>query len=138
MGASFAALFLALLGCGTDVDEGTAFVTTSDSGTGGGTTTADVPIDMEEGDESGEGSAEGGSTDSTGGDADDSTGEGTGDGDSECGNGQVDETEQCDGANLNGFSCEQLGYGGGMLGCDPMTCTYDTSNCTPDDGGTSG
>ncbi|WAS97519.1 hypothetical protein [Nannocystis punicea] len=46
-----------------------------------------------------------------------------------CGNGQIDPNEQCDGANLNGFTCESLGNAGGSLGCDPVTCTFDTSLC---------
>jgi hypothetical protein len=46
-----------------------------------------------------------------------------------CGNGQIDPNEQCDGANLNGFTCEALGNAGGSLGCDPVTCTFDTSLC---------
>lgn len=46
-----------------------------------------------------------------------------------CGNGNIDPNEQCDGANLNGFTCESLGNAGGSLGCDPVTCTFDTSLC---------
>lgn len=53
-----------------------------------------------------------------------------------CGNGTVDTGEQCDSSNLNGFSCVDLGFAGGTLACDPVTCTYDSSNCTT--GGTSG
>jgi hypothetical protein len=37
--------------------------------------------------------------------------------------------EQCDGANLNGFTCEALGNAGGTLQCDPVTCTFDTQLC---------
>lgn len=56
-----------------------------------------------------------------------------------CGNGEVDPNEQCDGANLNGFTCESLGNAGGTLGCDPVTCTFDTSMCMGNgSGGTSG
>jgi hypothetical protein len=72
------------------------------------------------------------------GDGDPATGDGdgdpsTGDGDTGapvCGNGVVDLGEQCDGAQLNGISCNDLGYAGGTLGCDPITCTYDASACT--------
>lgn len=46
-----------------------------------------------------------------------------------CGNGNIDPNEQCDGGNLNGFTCESLGNAGGSLGCDPVTCTFDTSLC---------
>lgn len=54
-----------------------------------------------------------------------------------CGNGAIDPNEQCDGGNLNGFTCDSLGAGTGTLGCDPMTCTFDTSMCDGG-GGTSG
>lgn len=54
-----------------------------------------------------------------------------------CGNGVIDGTEQCDGANLNGFTCEALGNAGGTLQCDPVTCTFDTQLCEGG-GGTSG
>jgi hypothetical protein len=47
----------------------------------------------------------------------------------ECGNGTIQPGEQCDGANLQGFDCESLGLSGGVLGCDPFTCTFDTSGC---------
>lgn len=56
-----------------------------------------------------------------------------------CGNGSLDANEQCDGGNLNGFTCESLGNTGGTLLCDPVTCTFDTAMCTNDtSGGTSG
>lgn len=56
-----------------------------------------------------------------------------------CGNGTIDANEQCDGGNLNGFTCESLGNTGGTLLCDNVTCTFDTSMCTNDtSGGTSG
>jgi hypothetical protein len=48
---------------------------------------------------------------------------------SNCGNGQLDEGEQCDGADLNGLDCISLGYTGGVLACDPQTCTIDGSGC---------
>jgi hypothetical protein len=54
-----------------------------------------------------------------------------------CGNGAIDGNEQCDGANLNGFTCEALGNVGGTLQCDPVTCTFDTQLCEGG-GGTSG
>jgi hypothetical protein len=39
-------------------------------------------------------------------------------------------TESCDGMNLNGATCQSLGYnGGGTLLCNPTTCTYDTIMC---------
>lgn len=56
-----------------------------------------------------------------------------------CGNGVIDPNEQCDGVNLNGFTCEALGNAGGSLACDPVTCTFDTSMCMgSSSGGTSG
>ena len=56
-----------------------------------------------------------------------------------CGNGTIDDGEQCDGGNLNGYTCADLGYSGGTLACDPVTCTYDASGCVTDpDGGGSG
>jgi hypothetical protein len=54
-----------------------------------------------------------------------------------CGNGAIDGNEQCDGANLNGFTCEALGNAGGTLQCDAVTCTFDTQLCEGG-GGTSG
>jgi hypothetical protein len=38
-------------------------------------------------------------------------------------------SEQCDGSNLGGFTCEDLGYVGGTLECS-ASCTYDFSGCT--------
>lgn len=55
-----------------------------------------------------------------------------------CGNNNIDPNEQCDGANLNGFTCESLGNAGGTLACDPVTCTFDTSMCMGNGSGTSG
>jgi hypothetical protein len=48
-----------------------------------------------------------------------------------CGNGAVEPGEQCDGADLQGFDCALLGLGGGVLACDPVMCTFDTSGCMP-------
>ncbi len=48
-----------------------------------------------------------------------------------CGNGRIDAREDCDGANLNGFTCEEIFAGldiGGTLGCK-ADCTFDTSGC---------
>lgn len=47
-----------------------------------------------------------------------------------CGNGIIDDGEQCDGGNMGGFDCTSLGYSGGTLGCDSVTCTYDAGGCT--------
>ena len=45
-----------------------------------------------------------------------------------CGNGVIDGAEQCDGTQLNGKQCADLGFNGGTLACKP-DCTYDTSGC---------
>lgn len=55
-----------------------------------------------------------------------------------CGDGIVSPGEQCDGADLQDLDCTALGLGTGTLGCDPMMCTFDTSMCMSDSGGTSG
>ena len=47
--------------------------------------------------------------------------------DSFCGDGIVEDTEECDGNNMDGNSCTSLGYDGGTLSC--QNCKYDTSNC---------
>jgi hypothetical protein len=44
-----------------------------------------------------------------------------------CGNGVIEGTEQCDGADMNGATCDSLGMGMGTLACS--SCTYDTSMC---------
>ncbi|HKU36488.1 MAG TPA: hypothetical protein VJR89_00035 [Polyangiales bacterium] len=52
--------------------------------------------------------------------------------------------ESCDRTNLNGATCQSLGYnGGGTLLCNMTTCTYDTIMCrmtvgTQSGAGTSG
>ncbi|MBU1238569.1 hypothetical protein KKF84_09975 [Myxococcota bacterium] len=47
-----------------------------------------------------------------------------------CGNGTVDTTasEECDGTNLNGETCDSLGYYGGNLACD-TSCKFNLSQC---------
>jgi len=55
-----------------------------------------------------------------------------------CGDGDIDPGEQCDGNNLQGFSCNALGLGSGTLGCDPVMCTFDTSMCGTSSSGTGG
>ena len=49
---------------------------------------------------------------------------------SSCGDGVVGAGEQCDGLDLQGFTCASLGYLGGTLFCDDLTCTFDTLDCT--------
>lgn len=46
-----------------------------------------------------------------------------------CGDGTVNQpTESCDGLDLSGLSCEDLGLGAGTLACNE-TCRFDTSAC---------
>jgi len=152
-------LFLAVIpalalvvSCGDDADGG-AFDTLPDSsGTAADTGTGTVPPDMPaetgtaEGDGDGDPATGDGDGDpTTSGDGDgDATTSGDGDGDAtttgagDCGNGMVDIGEQCDGNDLNEFTCTDLGYDGGDLACDPVTCTYDASGCTTDGGNTGG
>ncbi len=47
----------------------------------------------------------------------------------ECGNNVIEGDEQCDGVDLGGERCVTLGYGEGLLTCDPDTCTYDVTMC---------
>jgi hypothetical protein len=46
-----------------------------------------------------------------------------------CGDGVVDAGESCDGADLGGMDCSQLGFSGGQLACT-VACAFDTSGCT--------
>ena len=55
-----------------------------------------------------------------------------------CGDGAISPGEQCDGADLQDFTCMSLGLNGGTLACDPVVCTFDTSMCMSTSGGTSG
>ncbi len=45
-----------------------------------------------------------------------------------CGNGIIENGEDCEGNNLNGKTCESLGYASGTLSCD-ISCSFNTSNC---------
>ena len=45
-----------------------------------------------------------------------------------CGNGAVEPGEQCDGSNLNGTTCQSLGFAGGTLSCR-SNCIFNTSGC---------
>ena len=46
-----------------------------------------------------------------------------------CGNGIVEKNEQCDQSNLNGGTCQSVGFAGGSLSCG-ANCQFDTSRCT--------
>lgn len=162
-----AAIFLSgLTGCGDEVMEASGFsslpnggeegetyfpVTDSSGGSSGGNPTTGPGGSVTGGDEDstsvGNSTGIGGTT--SGGSTSGSTSGSTGPGPDEtggtgpviggCGNGTIDQNEQCDGQNLNGFTCESLGNTGGTLLCDAVTCTFDTSLCTNDmSGGTSG
>lgn len=47
-----------------------------------------------------------------------------------CGNGIIEGGEDCEGVNLNGQTCQSLGFGPGTLSCD-IACTFDTYQCSP-------
>lgn len=46
-----------------------------------------------------------------------------------CGDNQRQGGEECDGADLGGSTCENLGFGEGILKCDDL-CEFDTAMCT--------
>ena len=47
-----------------------------------------------------------------------------------CGNDQVEGTEECDGHDLAGKSCETQDFaGGGVLSCNLNTCKFNTGGC---------
>lgn len=54
-----------------------------------------------------------------------------------CGDGQIGGNEECDGSNLNGQTCQGLGYSSGSLSCD-NACEFITSACTSGGGGGGG
>jgi len=47
-----------------------------------------------------------------------------------CGDDIITEPEQCDGGNLNGRTCQSLGFDVGTLSCSFPSCIFDTSQCT--------
>lgn len=147
-GVACAALMGAMVGCTTDVEDpgftasGGGATTEPPSTDGAESTTADpsgTTIDPTDGDSSSSGepgttsghdpAASSSSGDPTTGDPTEAGG---------CGDGIVSPGEQCDGADLQDLDCTALGLGTGTLGCDPMMCTFDTSMCMSDSGGTSG
>jgi len=54
-----------------------------------------------------------------------------------CGDGEQYSGEDCDGTDLNGKSCSNVGFTGGVLSCD-VNCVFDTSACTTTTGGGGG
>jgi hypothetical protein len=147
---SLVPVFVLLAACGDDAPNEFTTANTSADGSGGTATDTGAPADLPEtsGNDSATGDGDGDGDPGDGdGDGDGDTNPGDGDGDTgvgACGDGAVDIGEQCDGADLNGFTCVDLGYAGGELACDPVTCTYDASACETDmdggntSGGTSG
>ncbi len=47
----------------------------------------------------------------------------------------VEAGEDCDGGNLAGLTCRDLGFKGGTLGCNARTCRNDVSACESDSTG---
>ena len=127
-------LVVLAFGCADDPEPPNAFMTQGNS-----TTTTSNEDDSDTGapleDMPSPGDGDG---DPTGDGDGDPTGDGDGDPNPVCGNGLVDDGEQCDGGNLGGFSCTDLGYSGGTLACDPITCTYDASGCVNNTDGNTG
>jgi alpha-tubulin suppressor-like RCC1 family protein len=51
----------------------------------------------------------------------------------ECGDGTIQEilSEDCEFGDLNGQTCETLGYHGGSLSCNNVQCSFELSDCEP-------
>ncbi len=47
-----------------------------------------------------------------------------------CGDTVIEGSEDCEGVDLNGKTCESIGLGPGDLSCD-IACSFDTSGCGP-------
>jgi hypothetical protein len=104
-------VLVSLAGCGEsarDLGDGTDGETADDTATGG--TDTDSGTGDGDGDEEGE------------------SGEETGGGEA-CGNGTIEPGEACEGDNLDGQSCEDLGFAGGELTCSDQ-CMLDATGCT--------
>lgn len=139
---AFAMAFVLLAACGKDVEDPGFTASASATMTSAGTSTS-----------AGETSSSGATSNaSNSGNNSDSADVSTGDpsagtsgptsdtdsGNGGCGDGAISPGEQCDGAELQGFTCMSLGLNGGTLACDPVMCTFDTSMCMSTSGGTSG
>lgn len=69
-------------------------------------------------------------TDGSGPDSGEGNGEeGGGGGGAGCGNGVAEPGEDCDGSDLGGQDCTDVGFVTGVLSCDD-TCHFDTSSCS--------
>lgn len=101
--------------------------TESSTATTGDTSSDSTSITTD--DTSSESSASTTSTDGTS-----SSGEESTSGGPSCGDGVLDGDEACDGEDLGGLACTDLGMGfvGGTLACDDA-CNFDTSACTDED-----
>jgi hypothetical protein len=53
----------------------------------------------------------------------------------ECGDGAIEGSEVCDGDELDGNGCSDVGFDGGDLACADNCLEFDTSGCTTDTGG---
>jgi hypothetical protein len=128
---------ISMTSCAKDDDASStnAFMDMGDADMSGGGTAADADADAS-GTSGASASADGGA-DVPSDDGESSSSASTEGGNPGCGDGMITSPEQCDGNDLDGYTCETLGYtGGGQLACDPVTCTLDTSNCIPGSGGT--
>jgi hypothetical protein len=76
----------------------------------------------------GDGDGMPGDGDGVPGDGDGSPGDGDGS-PGVCGDATIDPGEDCEGSDLAGMSCTDLGYTGGELACG-LDCLFDTSGCT--------
>ena len=100
---------------------------TTSSGSGGTTSSGSGGTTSSGG--GGSSSGTGGSSSGSGGTTSSGSGGSGGDPDL-CDNGYLDPGEQCDQTNYGGETCNTLGFnGGGVLACDAVTCTFDTSGC---------
>lgn len=107
--------------------------TTGTTGTTDGTATTDQAATTTGNPLTGAGATDGISSTEGG-----TTGEDSATGSAVCGDGIVSPGEQCDGLNLQGFTCATLGLGMGILTCDPFTCSFDWTMCESFPGMTEG
>jgi len=115
-------------------DDGPASTSAGTTTTGPGTSsgpddTSTGAVDSSTGDTTAAGTTTDAMTSSTGPASTDEGGDSTTGGISVCGNNVIEGNEMCDLAQLNGETCESLGYQGGQLGC-LLTCEdYNLLGC---------